>query len=82
MTSPPVPKHSDKRTILQTEYRWDSFISYRCSRFLRCSPLDNARAERAQMKIPLRNNLRGIIEVPGEPQIRYFACFYEKTVNQ
>ena len=26
---------------------------------------DNARSERAQKKIPLRNNLRGIIEVPG-----------------
>ena len=30
-----------------------------------CSPLDNAHSERAQKKIPLRNNLRGIIEVPG-----------------
>ena len=32
---------------------------------LRFHPLDNARSERAQKKIPLRNNLRGIIEVPG-----------------
>ena len=31
----------------------------------RFHPLDNARSERAQKKIPLRNNLRGIIEVPG-----------------
>ena len=27
--------------------------------------VDPARSERAQKKIPLRNNLRGIIEVPG-----------------
>ena len=38
----------------------------------------NARSERAQKKIPLRNNLRGIIEVPGEPLFIYFVYLFSK----
>jgi hypothetical protein len=40
-------------------------LKYKIPQIVTLIPLDNARSERAQKKIPLRNNLRGIIEVPG-----------------